>query len=205
MIIKTVPILAILASSVALGAPAAPAALVGAAAPAFTLTSTEGKTVSLSDYKGKFVVLEWLNFDCPFVRKHYNGDNMQRLQREYTKKGVVWLSIVSSAAGQQGNYPPSVLEAKRKAFKSAQTALLTDFDGKVGRSYGAKATPQMVVISPKGVILYNGAIDDQPTPDPASLKTAHNYLSAALDAAMSGKPVAVTTTQPYGCSVKYAE
>lgn len=172
-------------------------------APDFTLTDTYGVSHTLSDYEGQWVILEWLNYDCPYVRKHYNGENMQALQEQYTGQGVVWLSIVSSAPGQQGHFSNEEMNSRTMAHGGHQSAILMDESGDVGRSYDALTTPQMVVINPAGEVLYNGAIDDQPTPSAASLDVAHNYLVAAMDAAMAGNPVDPATTQPYGCSVKY--
>jgi peroxiredoxin len=180
------------------------AATVGQAAPAFTLTDTNGKTHSLSDYKGKYVVLEWVNFDCPFVGKHYGSGNMQKLQKAYTAKDVIWLSINSSAPGKQGNFPAAKINALLKEKNAAPSAYLLDPDGNVGRAYGAKTTPHMYVIDPAGTLLYAGGIDDKPSTDVADIPTARNYLSAALDEALAGNPVSVKSSQPYGCSVKYA-
>ena len=173
------------------------------AAPDFTFTDTNGQKHSLSDYKGKFVVLEWFNPDCPFVKKHYNSGNMPGLQKQYTAKGVIWLSIDSSAPGEQGNYSSQGLNQFEKDKGAAATAVFIDIGGKVGHLYAAQTTPHMFVIDPKGILIYQGAIDDIPSPDIEDLKTAKNYVSAALDAAMNGKPVAVNTTKSYGCSVKY--
>ena len=177
---------------------------VGKPAPNFTLPDTSGKTRSLSDFKGKFVVLEWYQPDCPFVRKHYRSGNMQSLQKEYTAKGVIWLSIDSSAPGEQGNYPAQKLNQIASNDGAARTALLLDPDGKVGRLYGAKTTPDMYIIDPKGMLVYQGAIDDKRSTDLADVKTASNYVKTALDAVMSGQTVPTASTRPYGCSVKYA-
>jgi peroxiredoxin len=177
---------------------------IGKEAPDFTLTDTNGKTHRLSDYKGKYVVLEWYQPDCPFVRKHYNSGNMQALQKEYVARGVVWLSINSSASGQEGNYPPAELNQIATKTGSARTALLLDPDGKVGHLFGAKTTPDMYIINPQGALVYQGAIDDKPSTELADVKTAKNYVKSALDAVMGGKTVALTSTRPYGCSVKYA-
>jgi peroxiredoxin len=177
---------------------------VGKGAPDFALTDTNGKTHHLSDYKGKYVVLEWYQPDCPFVRKHYNSGNMQALQKEYVAKGVVWLSIDSSAAGQEGNYPAAELNQIAAKTGAARTALLLDPDGKVGHLYGAKTTPDMYIINPQGTLVYQGAIDDKPSTDLADIKTAKNYLKSALNAVLEGQTVALTSTRPYGCSVKYA-
>lgn len=176
---------------------------VGSAAPAFTLTDTHGKQHSLSDFGGKYVVLEWLNFECPFVKKHYNSGNMQSLQKKYTGKGVVWLSIVSSKPGNQGYFPAEEMNKLGAEKKAAPTAVLMDREGTVGRAYGARTTPQMVVIDPKGNVIYSGAIDDIRSTEVEDVAKAKNYVSAALDEAMSGKDVTVKTSQPYGCSVKY--
>ncbi len=172
-------------------------------APDFTLTDTYDQQHTLSDYEGQWVVLEWLNYDCPFVRKHYNGDNMQSLQEQYTGDGVVWLSIVSSSPGQQGYFSNDEMNARTTAHNGHQTAVLIDASGTVGHAYGARTTPHMFVINPAGEIVYNGAIDDRPSPDPATLATATPYVANALDAAMAGNAVSPATTQPYGCSVKY--
>ncbi|MEA3148946.1 MAG: hypothetical protein QOI53_4622 [Verrucomicrobiota bacterium] len=177
---------------------------VGKAAPNFSLPDTNGKTHSLADLKGKYVVLEWYQPDCPFVRKHYRSGNMQALQKEYTAKGVTWLSIDSSAPGEEGNYPASKLNEISAQDSAARTALLLDPSGEVGRLYGAKTTPDMYVIDPSGILVYKGAIDNKRSTDLADVKTATNYVKVALEAVMAGKTVATTATQPYGCSVKYA-
>ena len=174
------------------------------AAPDFSLPDTNGKTHSLADFKGKYVVLEWYQPDCPFVRKHYHSGNMQTLQKEYTAKGVIWLSIDSSAPGEEGNYPAQKLNEFAAQDGAARTALLLDPAGDVGRLYGAKTTPDMYVIDTKGILVYKGAIDNKRSTDLADVKIATNYVKGALDAAMAGKEVPTTATQPYGCSVKYA-
>jgi alkyl hydroperoxide reductase subunit AhpC len=176
---------------------------IGEPAPAFMLPDTYGHEHTLSDYDGKWVVLEWLNYDCPFVRKHYNSGNMQSLQQTYGEKGVVWLAVVSSAPGKQGHFPPDEMNSRSEQVGSAAAAVLLDPDGTVGRLYGARTTPQMVLIDPSGTVLYNGAIDDKPSARIETLEGAHNYLVAAIEEAMAGEPVSVPTTQPYGCSVKY--
>jgi hypothetical protein len=158
----------------------------------------------LADLKGKYVVLEWYQPDCPFVRKHYRSGNMQALQKEYTAKGVVWLSIDSSAPGEEGNYPAGKLNEIAAQDSASRTALLVDPTGNVGRLYGAKTTPDMYVIDPKGILVYKGAIDNKRSTDLADIQTATNYVKGALDAVMNGKTVPTTATQPYGCSVKYA-
>lgn len=183
----------------------AQAAAVGKAAPAFTLKDAAGKTHQLADFKGKFVVLEWLNPECPFVKKHYNSGNMQALQKEFTAKGVVWLSINSSAAGQEGHLDEKLAKTFVKDKKSLATAVLLDSDGAVGKTYDAKVTPHMFVIDPAGVLIYNGAIDDKPSPKLEDVATAKNYVAEALNSAMKGEKVATASTRPYGCSVKYAQ
>ncbi len=173
-------------------------------APAFTLTGIDGKAYSLADYKGKYVVLEWNNFDCPFVKKFYGSGTMQSLQKQYTDKGVAWFTICSSAEGKQGYYDADALRGMSAERKLASTAYLRDPEGKVGKLYGAKTTPHMFIIDPKGVLIYAGAIDDNKDPDPAVIAGSHNYVAASLDGAMAGKPLDVKSTASYGCSVKYA-
>lgn len=181
------------------------AAPAGKAAPDFTLPATDGKSYKLSDHKGKYIVLEWYNTGCPFVRKHYDGSNMQSLQDKYTKAGVIWLSINSSAKGKEGYFDAKGAEEDRVKNNSKATAMLLDPEGKVGRLYGAKTTPHMFVIDPQGVVVYAGAIDDKNSADSADIATSKNYVSAALDSALAGQPVATKETKPYGCSVKYAK
>jgi hypothetical protein len=176
---------------------------IGAPAPAFSLPDTYGSQHSLSDYAGKWVVLEWLNYGCPFVQKHYRSGNMQRLQEDYGAQGVVWFSIVSSAPGKQGYYEAEEMNARNAEHGNKAAAVLLDPEGTVGMAYGAKTTPQMYVIDPNGVLLYNGAIDDRPSSRLSDIEGATNYLIQALTEAMAGRPVSVPTTQPYGCSVKY--
>lgn len=178
-------------------------ARVGSPAPAFTAVDSNGKTHNLSDFKGKTVVLEWTNDQCPFVKKHYTSSNMQKLQKEATSKGVVWLSVVSSAPGQQGHVDGQKANDLTKSRSASPTAVLLDPDGKVGRSYDARTTPHMFVIDPQGVLQYAGAIDDKPTRDPEDVATAKNYVRPALNSVLAGQPVQVATSQPYGCSVKY--
>lgn len=172
-------------------------------APGFTLTDNNGKTHSLASYKGKYVVLEWVNYECPFVGKHYRSGNMQRLQKAYKEKGVVWLSICSSAPGKQGFYEKEDLASRMNAFHAEPTAYLVDADGSVGKMYAAKSTPHMAVVNPEGILLYAGAIDDIPSTDTDDIAKAKNYVESALDAALAGKAVAVKETRSYGCSVKY--
>jgi peroxiredoxin len=176
---------------------------VGSTAPDFSLPDASGASHSLSDYKGKYVVLEWFNPECPFVKKHYGSGNMQKLQNDYTSKGVVWLTIDSNAPGTEGNMTPEQAQNVMKKWKTKQTALLLDPDGKVGREYNARNTPHMFVISPDGKIVYEGAIDSKATPNPADIPSSTNYVRVALDESMSGKPVSNASTRPYGCSVKY--
>ncbi len=176
---------------------------VGSGAPDFSLSDAKGTTHSLSQYKGKYVVLEWFNPECPFVKKHYGGGNMQKLQDEYTGKGVVWLTINSNAPGTEGNITPEQAQKITASWKTHQTALLLDSDGKAGLAYGAKNTPNMVIVSPDGKIAYEGAIDSKATPNPADIPTSTNYVKAALDEFLAGKPVTTPQTKPYGCSVKY--
>ena len=176
---------------------------VGQPAPEFTLMGHDGKAYRLDDYKGKYVVLEWLNNECPFVEKHYGGDNMQKLQKTYTQKGVVWFSVISSAKGNQGYRDQKGAVETMEKRKAGPTAVLLDPTGKVGRQYGAKTTPHMFVINTQGEVVYQGAIDDQPSASKSSLKGARNYVVEALDAVMGGSKVRAPSTRPYGCSVKY--
>lgn len=180
-------------------------AKVGGKAPEFTLKDYNGVEHSLTDFAGKYVVLEWINYDCPFVKKHYESKNMQNLQREYTKKGVIWLAVCSSADGQQGNFTKDELMKKKETMATAETAYLVDASGKVGKMYNAKVTPDMVVINPKQEVIYLGAIDSTPSADQDDIKTSVNYVKQALDAAMDGKPVETKSSKPYGCAVKYAK
>jgi peroxiredoxin len=184
---------------------AASPASVGQTAPDFTLQGADGKTHSLADYKGKFVVLEWTNPQCPFVHKFYDSGAMQKLQKEQTAKGVVWLRINSSAEGHEGFQSVSDLAAYVKDQNVSATQSLLDPSGKVGHAYGARTTPHMFVIDTKGTLVYAGGIDDKRTPNPDDIPGAKNYVTAALDEAMAGKAVTTPTAQPYGCSVKYAE
>jgi peroxiredoxin len=195
---------AFIVQGVAAGPPAA-TARVGHPAPAFSAPDIAGKTVRLQDYAGKTVVLEWTNDGCPFVGKHYDSGNMQSLQQKYTAAGVVWLTIASSAPGEQGYVTPAEAKADLARWRAAPTDFLLDPDGIVGRLYDARATPHMVVIDRAGRLVYMGAIDDKPSTRLADAKTAHNYVAAALDAVAAGQPVAVASTQAYGCSIKYRD
>jgi glutathione peroxidase-family protein len=178
-------------------------AAIGQKAPDFTLTDANGQTHSLSDFRGKHVVLEWINFQCPFVKKHYDSSNMQNLQETYSRKDVVWLTICSSAPGKQGYYSGQELRDRIAGHKMKSAAYLVDADGKVGRIYGAKTTPHMYVIDDEGALVYAGAIDSNPSARPGDIPGATNYVKAALDAALAGSEVTTRTTAPYGCSVKY--
>jgi len=175
----------------------------GEPAPLFELNDLDGKPVSLASFKGKYVVLEWTNYDCPFVKKHYSTGNMQALQQKNIADGVIWLVINSSAAGKQGNYPSEKWKELAAERKSAPTAILLDADGKVGKLYMAKTTPEMFVIDPEGRVLFMGAIDDRSTADVKDVEGAVNYVQQALDEARAGKPVSVPISKSYGCSVKY--
>jgi peroxiredoxin len=179
------------------------AAVVGQPAPPFHAKDASGGDQSLEALKGKWVVLEWVNFECPFVKKHYGSGNMQALQKDYTGKGVAWLSINSSASGKQGYYAADVVAGLLKERGASPTAYLLDADGTVGHAYGAKTTPHMFVIDPQGRIVYAGGIDDKPSTEVADVKTAKNYVRAALDEAMAGRAVTTPTSTPYGCAVKY--
>lgn len=177
----------------------------GDQAPDFKGTDSNGKTQTLSQYRGKWVVLEWANRGCPYDQKHYKSGHMEALQKEWTAKGIVWLSIISSAPGQQGYVTPAEENDYLQTMHAAPTAAILDPSGAIGHMYEAKTTPDMFVIDPSGKLVYEGAIDDKPSPDPETLKDAHNYVNEALDEAMAGKPVTTPVTRSYGCSVKYAE
>ncbi|MCR9141261.1 MAG: thioredoxin family protein [bacterium] len=178
--------------------------LIGNPAPAISLQDSKGATVNLADFKGKVVVLEWINFDCPFVRKHYDkSNNMQTLQKKYTEQGVVWLSINSSAPGKQGHFDSAEINKRMQAKGSAATAYLLDSDGKVGRAYGAQTTPHMYIIDTEGVVQYQGAIDSNSSASADTIPDATNYVAQGLDELLAGKALTTTTTKSYGCSVKY--
>jgi peroxiredoxin len=195
---------AVLAASFASSAATAEDAKVGTQAPAFTATDSNGKTEALDQFRGKYVVLEWHNQGCPYTLKHYVSGNMQALQKEWTGKGVVWFTVISSAPGEQGYVTPAEENAYVLRMHASPTAVLMDPTGRLGHSYNAKTTPDMYVIDPQGKLIYAGAIDDRPTPDTEDIQGAKNYVSAALTEAMAGKPVATPYTRSYGCSVKYA-
>ena len=182
----------------------AQAATIGQPAPAFELKDTQGRTVKLGDFKGKHVVLEWTNPGCPFVVKHYGAKNMQALQKEYTGKGVVWLSINSTARGASDYLAPAALQDKLvRDWGTAATAVLMDEPGQVGRAYAARTTPHMYVINPAGTLVFAGGIDDKRSANPADIPAAKNFVRAALDELLAGKPVSTPTSVPYGCSIKY--
>lgn len=181
------------------------AAKIGEPAPDFTATDSNGARHHLADYKGKFVVLEWHNQGCPYTRKHYESGNMQRLQKEWTDKGVVWFTVISSAPGTQGYMTGPQENDYVTKMKAVPSAVLLDPDGTLGHMYAAKTTPHMYVIDPSGKLIYNGAIDDHPTADPADIPASKNYVSMALQQAMNGKAVSDAATRPYGCTVKYKD
>lgn len=185
--------------------PASAAAVVGQTAPAFTLTDSNGETRSLADFAGKVVVLEWWNYQCPFVGKHYGSGHMQELQKAWTAKGVVWLTVSSSGPGKQGYVDGAKANALMSEKGGAPTAVLLDHDGTVGKAYGARTTPHMFVIDKTGKVVYAGGIDDTPSTDLADIKTAKNYVQAALEEVTTGRPVSTPSSDPYGCSVKYAD
>jgi len=195
----------VFAMSLMAAVPGAWAAKVGEPAPEFTATDSNGNVHKLSAYRGKFVVLEWTNRGCPYTQKHYNSGNMQRLQKEWTAKGVIWLTVASSAPGKQGYVTAAEENAYLKQVNAAPTAVLLDPTGQLGHLYDAKTTPHIFIINPQGTLIYNGAIDDRPTTDVSDVNGAKNYVTAALNEAMAGKPVAVATSRPYGCSVKYPD
>ena len=188
-----------------IAASSAAAARVGEPAPGFSAPDIAGRTIRLADYAGKTIVLEWTNDGCPFVGKHYDSGNMQALQQKYTATGVVWLTVASSAPAEQGYVTPAEAKADIARWRAAPTDFLLDPDGVVGRLYDARATPNMVVIDRSGRVVYMGAIDDKPSTRLPDVKTAHNYVAAALDALAAGQPVAVASTRAYGCSIKYKD
>jgi len=196
---------AILAAALLPVSTSAQEARVGAPAPAFTTTDSRGQTESLAQFRGKYVVLEWHNQGCPYTKKHYVSGNMQALQKEWTAKGVVWFTVISSAPGEQGYVTPNQENGYLTQMHAVPTAVLMDSEAKIARLYSAKTTPQMIVIDPSGKIIYDGAIDNRPTPDPEDIKGADNYVSDALTEAIAGKPVQTAFTRPYGCSVKYSD
>jgi len=180
-------------------------ARVGELAPNFIGTDSNGKVHKLSDYRGKVVVLEWHNQGCPYTKKHYESGNMQKLQKEWTAKGVIWFTVISSAPGTQGYVTAAQENEYLKKMNATPTAALLDPTGVLGHQYEAKTTPHMYVINPKGLLVYEGAIDDKSTSDAADIAGATNFVQAALQQTTAGKPVSTPVTRPYGCSVKYAK
>jgi len=172
-------------------------------APDFKLVDSNGKEHSLSSFEGKTVVLEWINYDCPFVKKHYDSKNMQNLQSKYAENDVVWLAICSSNKGKQGHFSNDEINRRSKSHEAKFTAYLIDESGKVGKMYGAKTTPHMYIIDRTGKLVYAGGIDDKATTDVKDIKGAKNYVSLALDELLNGKSVSIQSSTPYGCSVKY--
>ncbi|MCC7273485.1 MAG: thioredoxin family protein [Alphaproteobacteria bacterium] len=177
---------------------------IGAAAPAFSRPDAAGGTVSLDGLRGKVVVLEWTNHDCPFVRKHYGGDNMQALQREAAAQGVAWLTIASSPPGEQGHVGPTEANALTERRRAAPAGVLLDHDGTMARAYGARVTPHMYVIDAEGILRYMGAIDDKPSTSPETLKTATSYVRPAVAAVLAGRAPEPAVTRAYGCTIKLA-
>lgn len=204
MFYSTAKLAAAACLALALGAASAAAAPeIGKPAPDFTGTDTKGESHTLSELRGKTVILEWTNDGCPYVQKHYNSGNMQKLQKDTTADGVVWLTIASSAPGTQGNLQPAEHDALMRKFEAAPSAVIIDEEGTIGRAYGAQATPHMYIITPDGNLAYKGAIDDKPTADVADIEGATNYVRGALDQIAAGKPVDPAVTRAYGCSIKY--
>src|SRR3984885_5988219 len=201
MLASTIPVAIILCAAPLLLA----AAKVGEQAPTFIATASDGQTYKLADNRGKYVVLEWHNNGCPYVGKQYNSGNMQKLQKQWTGRGVVWFTILSSAPGKQGYVTASEENNYLAKTQAAPTAALLDPSGEIGHLYDAKTSPQMVVINPQGVVIYDGAIDDKPTTDLNDVPGAINYVNLALEEAMAGKKIETPATRPYGCSVKYSD
>lgn len=198
LIIATILIFGTFSSSMA-----AEKAQVGNPAPDFTLVDTNGEDRTLSDYRGKYVVLEWINYDCPFVAKHYNSKNMQSLQDQYRDKGILWLAVNSSAEGKQGQFSNNEIHTRLQKHQSTVDAYLLDGNGEVGRLYGATHTPHMYIIDPQGTLVYMGAIDSIRSANIADIAEADNYVTMALEAVLGGDEVPVKTTRAYGCTVKY--
>lgn len=203
MIAKSLKLTAL--AAVLAWAGAATAATVGQPAPAFTAVDVDGKTVSLADFKGKTVVLEWINPGCPFVRKHYDSSNMQATQKDALAQGAVWLAVNSTATDSRDYKTPQAMGQWMQQQGAAATATLMDTDGKVGRAYGARVTPHMYIIDAQGKLAYAGAIDSIPTARVADIEKATNYVKQALPAVIAGKPAPTPTTQAYGCTIKYAD
>ncbi len=178
-------------------------AQVGSQAPDFSVQTATGETKSKSDFAGKHVVLEWHNKDCPYVVKHYKSGNMQKLQKKYTDQDVVWLTVLSSAPGKQGHLTAEQVLAESKSGKWHSSHILLDPEGRMGRAFDARVTPHMFILNPEGVVVYNGAIDDNSSANPKVIPESTNHVAQALDALLKGEPVPVAETRPYGCSVKY--
>ena len=193
----------LLAAALFAAATAAHAGTVGSPAPDFALQSVGGGTVKLSQYRGKYVVLEWVNPECPYVRKHYGSTNMQKLQKDYTGREVVWLTINSTRNGHPEYKQPGEMATWMKKMDASSSATLLDPKGEAGKAYGARTTPHMYIIDPKGVLVYAGGIDDKRSTDVEDVKTAKNYVRSAMDELLAGKTVTNSSTAPYGCSVKY--
>ena len=192
-----------LGSTLLIGAPAHAAPAVGQKAPDFVAVDTRGKQHQLSDFAGKYVVLEWTNPGCPFVRKHYGSGNMPATQKAATEKGVVWLAVNSTERAASDYLQPAALDSWMKTQSAAPTAVLMDEDGTIGQAYGARTTPHIFIIDPKGTLVYAGGIDSIPSSRPDDIKTATNYVNQALGEVLGGKPVSTASTRPYGCSIKY--
>ncbi len=193
------------ACAVVMAAPVSAAAVVGKPAPDFKLADVNGKAVTLSQFRGKTVVLEWNNPECPFVKKHYGSGNMQKAQAAAARDGVVWLTINSGAPGKQGHVSGAEAKAHLASAGARPTAYLLDHRGVVGKAYDAKTTPHMYIVNKAGTLVYAGGIDDKPTPRPADINGARNHVLAALTEIKAGKAVSVTTSRPYGCAVKYSD
>jgi peroxiredoxin len=204
-VIRRASVLMGLTLAALLAAPSAWAVKVGNPAPDFTATDSTGKVRKLAEYRGKYVVLEWHNRECPYTHKHYASGNMQKLQKEWTAKGVVWFTVISSAPGKQGYMTAAQENAYVEKMKASPTAVLLDPTGQLGHLYAAKTTPHMFVINPQGILIYDGAIDSKPTAEIGDIASAENYVNLALKESMAGEPVKTPVTRPYGCSVKYAE
>jgi len=200
---RTLIALPLLASLTAVTTPAQAAATLGQAAPDFTLKDTSGKTVKLSDFRGKHVVLEWTNPGCPFVRKHYNSGNLPAQQKEAMSKGVVWLAINSTEKASADHMEPAKLVAWKKERQSVPSAILMDEDGTTGKAYAARVTPHMYIIDPQGRLIYAGGIDSIPSARAEDIPKATQHVKVALGEALAGKPISAPTTQAYGCTIKY--
>lgn len=196
-------LLSLAACATLLAGTAHAAAAVGQPAPAFTLTDTSGKTRTLAEFKGKTVVLEWVNPGCPFVRKHYDSANMPGLQKEFTARDVVWLAVNSTEKAASDYMPPQQLAGWMQEKSGAPTATLMDEEGTVGKAYGARTTPHMYIVNPQGVLVYAGGIDSVASARASDIKTATNYVRQGLNEALAGKPISQAQTQPYGCTIKY--